>query len=62
MDADRACLLYTSLKRAWEWADAAGLIYGRSENTIAPQGTATRAEIATILMRFLESVAPGGAQ
>lgn len=49
-------------KEALSWANAAGLIYGRSENTIAPQGTATRAEIATILMRFLESVAPGDAQ
>ena len=49
-------------KAAFSWAHAEGLIYGRSENTIAPQGTATRAEIATILMRFLENVTPGGAQ
>lgn len=35
-----------------KWANAAGLINGRTASTIAPQGTATRAEAATILMRF----------
>lgn len=37
-----------------KWANAAGLINGRTASTIAPQGTATRAEAATILMRFCE--------
>lgn len=37
-----------------KWANAVGLINGRTASTIAPQGTATRAEAATILMRFCE--------
>ena len=36
------------------WANATGLITGRTVNTIDPQGNATRAEVATVLMRFLE--------
>ncbi len=36
------------------WANATGLITGRTVNTIEPQGNATRAEVATVLMRFLE--------
>ena len=44
-------------KEAVEWANAEGLINGRTKDTIVPGGTATRAEAATILMRFLESVA-----
>ena len=39
---------------ALEWANAEGLILGRTETTIVPQGDATRAEVATILMRFIE--------
>ena len=39
---------------AMKWANAAGLINGRTASTIAPQDTATRAEAATILMRFCE--------
>lgn len=42
---------------AVEWANVEGLITGRTAATIAPGGTATRAEAAMILMRFLESVA-----
>lgn len=34
------------------WAVGAGLINGREGNTIAPQGTATRAEAATMFWRF----------
>ena len=37
-----------------KWANAAGLINGRTASTIAPQDTANRAEAATILMRFCE--------
>lgn len=40
---------------AIRWANAEGMISGRSVNTIVPQGTATRGEAATILMRFLEN-------
>ena len=34
------------------WAVGAGLINGRDGNLIAPQGTATRAEAATMLWKF----------
>ena len=42
---------------AMRWANAEGLIIGRTETTLVPRGNATRAEVATILMRYLESVA-----
>ena len=38
---------------AMQWAVAAGLINGRTPTSIVPQGEATRAELATIMMRFL---------
>lgn len=40
---------------AWEsfqWAVAVGIISGTSATTLSPQGTATRAEVAAILVRF----------
>lgn len=39
---------------ALEWAVATGIIQGRTDTEIAPQGEATRAETATMLMRFVE--------
>ena len=39
---------------AMAWANAEGLITGRSGTMLVPAGTATRAEAATILMRFAE--------
>ena len=39
---------------AMKWANAEGLITGRTATTLSPGGTATRAEAATILMRFVE--------
>ena len=42
---------------AMQWANENGLITGRSASTLAPQGTATRAEVATIFMRFIETLA-----
>ena len=39
------------------WANAAGLVNGRSETELSPQGSATRAEVAAILYRFAENVA-----
>lgn len=39
---------------AMAWAVGAGLISGKTANVIDPTGTATRAEMATILMRFTE--------
>lgn len=41
---------------AMQWANGAGLITGSTATTLNPLGSATRAEAATILMRFLESV------
>ena len=37
---------------AMAWAAAEGLINGRTATTIAPKGTATRAEVAAMLQRF----------
>lgn len=42
---------------ALAWANAEGLVNGRSETAIAPAGTATRGEVATILMRYLDQIA-----
>jgi hypothetical protein len=38
------------------WAVAVGLVQGRTDTTLAPDGNATRAEAATLLMRFIENV------
>ena len=40
---------------AMAWAVAEGLINGRSATELAANGTATRAEAATLLMRFIEA-------
>ena len=37
-----------------QWANNTGLITGKTANTIAPAETATRAEAATILMRYMK--------
>ena len=42
---------------AMGWANRTGLITGRTATTLDPQGQATRAEAATILMRFGEAFA-----
>nr|WP_295957014.1 leucine-rich repeat protein [uncultured Agathobaculum sp.] len=42
---------------AMQWANAEGLITGNTDTTINPTGNATRAEVATILMRFCENIA-----
>ena len=44
-------------KEAMQWAVGSGLINGRTAATLAPQGTATRAEAASILMRFMQKYA-----
>lgn len=44
-------------KPALSWANAEGLINGVTQTTLVPQGNATRAQVATILMRFCENVA-----
>ena len=38
---------------ALQWATGAGLITDMGDGTLNPQGSATRAQVATILMRFL---------
>ena len=38
------------------WAVGAGLFAGRDNNQLAPQGLTTRAEAATILMRYCENI------
>ena len=42
---------------AMRWANHEGLITGRTTTTLVPSGTTTRAEAATILMRFCQNVA-----
>ena len=42
---------------AMAWASQTGLITGTSATTLSPAGQATRAQVATILMRFCENVA-----
>ena len=41
---------------AMNWAVGQGLIAGMENGTLVPQGSATRAQVATILMRFCESI------
>ena len=41
-------------KMVMQWAVGNGLIKGKTENLLDPQGTATRAEIAAMLHRFVE--------
>ena len=43
-------------KMVMQWAVGNGLIKGKSENLLDPQGTATRAEISAMLHRFIEKV------
>ena len=40
-------------REALEWAVGSGIITGRTGNTLAPQGTATRGEAAAILQRYI---------
>jgi hypothetical protein len=43
-------------QEAMKWANARGLISGRTATTLAPRGTATRAEVAALLQRFIENI------
>ena len=45
----------TWAEAAMGWASAEGLITGVTETTLSPSGSATRAQVATILMRFVDS-------
>ena len=54
-DADR---ITDYAKMVMQWAVGNGLIKGKSENLLDPQGTATRAEISAMLHRFIEKATP----
>ena len=41
---------------AMRWAVSTGIISGMSDGTLAPQSSATRAQVATMLMRFVENL------
>ena len=45
-----------------KWANASGLITGVSDTELRPQGNATRAEVAMLMMRFCETAAGMNAQ
>ena len=53
-DADK---VQTYAQEAMSWAVAEGIVAGMEDGTLNPAGNATRAQIATILMRFCEGVA-----
>ncbi len=44
-------------QEAMQWAVGAGIIQGNENNTLNPAGSATRAEVAAMLMRFNEKIA-----
>ena len=45
---------------AMSWAIANGLISGRTESTLVPDGSVSRAEAAAIIQIFMENIAPIG--
>ena len=55
-----AGLVSSYATEALSWANATGLITGTTGTTLSPQGSATRAQVATILTRFCQDVIPGG--
>lgn len=44
-------------REALQWAVAMGIVQGTAENTLSPNGAATRAQTAAMLMRFCENPA-----
>lgn len=42
---------------AIHWANAEGLVNGTSDTTLSPKGSATRAQVASILTRFCQNIA-----
>lgn len=55
-----AGLVSSYATEALSWANATGLITGTTATTLSPKGSATRAQVATILSRFCQDVVPGG--
>ena len=43
-------------KSAMEWAYAQGLINGTSETTLSPKDNCTRAQVATIILRYTQNI------
>ncbi len=43
-------------EEAFEWAVSEGIINGRTDTTLSPKGTGTRAEVAAMIMRFSEKI------
>lgn len=54
---DDANLISNYAKPALSWASANGLIYGRSDNLLVPNGSTERSEMAAFLHRFCEKFA-----
>lgn len=50
-------LLSTWAQEPMKWANVFGIITGTTATTLNPQGNATRAEMAAMLMRFCENIA-----
>ena len=55
-----AGLVSSYATEALSWANATGLITGTTGTTLSPKGSATRAQVATILSRFCQDGIPGG--
>ena len=49
---DDADMISTWAVDAMNWAVGESLINGMGDGTVAPQGTATRAQVATMIMRY----------
>ncbi len=47
----------TYAQEALSWANAQGLVLGVEDDSLRPQGNASRAQIAAVLMRFCQTVA-----
>ena len=45
-----------NVKNAFAWAVNRGIIQGRTEETLVPGGSATRAEVATIMTRYFANI------
>ena len=52
-----AAIISSYAVSAMQWAVGEGLINGITDTTLVPGGSATRAQVAAILMRFCENVA-----
>ena len=54
-DYNDAATISSWARDAMVWAVQQGLITGMDEDTLSPQGTATRTQVAAILQRFIEN-------